>query len=155
MISFFTWLQTTRVAATVGDSNLLMGALSATHLVGFTLITGGALVSNLRMLGVLLSGQPVLDITRPASRGIAVGLVISVVTGVLLFSPRATAASRNGIFQIKMLCLIAAAVFQYSLHRAVARRSAASPGLLRATGAVGLSLWLGVALAGCAFILLE
>lgn len=155
MISFFTWLQTTRVAATVGDSNLLMGALSATHLVGFTLITGGALVSNLRMLGVLLSGQPVLDITRPASRGIAVGLVISVVTGVMLFSPRATTASRNGIFQIKMLCLIAAAVFQYSLHRTVTRRSAASPGLLRATGAVGLSLWLGVALAGCAFILLE
>ena len=154
MAAFFVWLEGTRMAITVRDSLTLTGALSAVHLVGFTLTTGGALVANLNLLGVLFPGRPPLEVTGPASRGIAVGLTISALTGALLFAPRATVASVNGIFQVKMLLLAAAALFHILVHRRVAR-AATSPSLRRATGAVGLLLWTGLALAGCAYILLE
>jgi hypothetical protein len=154
MNSFLEWLQVTSVATTVRDSLLLTGGLSAVHLLGFTLATGGALVANLRLLGALFPQRPVAEVSRPASRGIAAGLALSVATGLLLFAPRAVAASANSTFQVKMLLLVGAATFHFMSHR-VARRPFARPGLLRAMGGVGLALWVGLALAGNAFILLE
>jgi hypothetical protein len=105
-------------------------------------------------------------VTRPASRGIAVGLTISALTGVLLFSARATAASVNWIFQLKMALLCAAVLFHVFVHCRIARTPrhdhltgqsawSWSTSTQRATGAVGLLLWTGLALSGCAFILLE
>ena len=155
MREIFAWIQSTELASTVRDSLLLTGVLSATHLLGFTLVTGGAFVANLRLLGVLLTAHPVLDVTRPAGRGIAVGLGISLATGLLLFAPRASAASANSIFQLKMLLLGLAAAFHFTIHRSATRRVVVAPGVLRGVGATGFLLWTGVALAGCAFILLE
>ena len=155
MEALFAWLQTTAMATAVGDSPGLTGTLSAIHLLGFTLVTGGALVSNLRLLGILLPDHPARDVSRPASRGIALGLLISVMTGALLFAPRAVDASANRIFQIKMLLLVSAAVFHFTVHRGVSRRPAVAPAVLRGVGAAGVVLWTGLALAGAAFILLE
>ena len=142
------------MAIAVRDSLTLTGALSAVHLIGFTLTTGGALVANLNLLGVLFPDRPPLEVSRPASRGIALGLAISALTGVLLFAPRATVASVNGIFQTKMLLLITAVLFHALVHQRVAG-SSVSTTARRGTGAVGLLLWTGLALAGCAYILLE
>jgi hypothetical protein len=154
MTAFFVWLEGTRIAVTVRDSLMLTGALSAVHLVGFTLTTGGALVANLNMLGMLFPERSPIDVSRPASRGMALGLAISALTGILLFAPRATVASVNGIFQLKMLLLVTAVLFHAFVHQRVAR-SAASASMRRGIGAVGLMLWTALALAGCAFILLE
>ena len=154
MTAFFGWLEATRVAVTVRDSLMLTGALSAVHLIGFTLTTGGAVVANLNLLGVLFPARPPIEVTGPASRGIALGLAISVLTGALLFAGRASAASQNGIFQVKMALLAAAVLFHLFVHRRVARGG--DTGVMRqGTALVGLLLWLGLALAGCAFILLE
>ena len=129
--------------------------MRTTLLLAFALLMGSILVSSLRMTGLLFSDRPVSDITSGTNRGVAVGLCLSVVTGLLLFSSRASSAAENGIFQIKMLLLVAAAVFHFGVSRVVTRRAGASTGRLRATGATALVLWLGVALAGCAFIFLE
>ena len=154
MTSVFVWLEGTRVAATVRDSLMLTGALSSVHLLGFTLTTGGALVANLNLLGVLLRDRPPIVVSRPATRGILAGLTISLLTGALLFAPRATVASMNGFFQAKMALLIAASAFHLAVHQRVAR-DGAGVALRRLTAGIGLLLWTGLALAGCAFILLE
>ena len=166
MASFFVWLESTRVAVAVRDTLLLNAGLSAVHLIGFTLTTGGALVANLNLLGLLFPGRPPAAVTRPASRGIALGLLISGLTGALLFAPRASAASVNWIFQLKMALLLTAVLFHVFVHRRVALtprhnhmsgQSAVSwsSAAQRATAVVGLLLWTGLALSGCAFILLE
>jgi hypothetical protein len=155
MASFFAWLEGTPVALMVRDSLLLTGALSAVHLVGFTLTTGGALVANLNLLGVLFRERAPFDVTRPATRGIAIGLVISALTGALLFAPRASVASVNWIFQAKMALLVTAVAFHFTVHQHVARRDVGAGSLRAVTAVAGLLLWTGLALAGCAFILLE
>lgn len=154
-IDFFLWLQSTRVATTIANSLFLLAGLSAVHLVGLTLLVGGTLVSSLRMAGIFLAGRPVADITGDPDRGVVVGLGISVVTGLLLFAPRASAAGENGVFQLKMCLLIAAASFHFTARRRIIRQPAISPGQLRRAGLVGLALWISVALAGCAFIFFE
>ena len=155
MAPVLAWLEGTSVALAVRDSLTLNAVLSAVHLVGFTLTTGGALVANLNLLGVLFRERAAIEVTRPTSRGIAVGLSISVLTGALLFAPRASAAAANGTFQLKMLLLASAVIFHASVHQRVARNDVATPFMRRATAGVGLLLWTGLALAGCAFILLE
>jgi hypothetical protein len=151
--SFLTWLQTTSVASTIGESILLTGFLSAIHLVGLTLLVGAVLVTSLRMLGIFLTDLPVNDVARGPERGMLLGLAISLVSGVLLFAPRAPAAAESSFFQIKMLTLVAAIAFHFSVYRGVARRS--DVGSAKVAGGLGLMLWFGVAIAGCLFILLE
>ena len=155
MNAFFEWLRATDVALAVRDSLLLTGALSAIHLLGFTLVTGGAFVSNLRLLGILLPDHAVAAVARPAARGIALGLLISGLTGFLLFAPRAPEAGVNTIFRFKMLMLASAAAFHFTVHRSVSTRPSVSPPAQRLVGAVGFVLWASVAVAGCAYILLE
>jgi hypothetical protein len=139
------WYQSSAVASTVGSSPTLTAVLSAFHALGFTFIMGGALFANLGRLGVLFPTRPVRETTGPGSTLIALGLVLSLPTGLLLFGPRATAAGHNTFFQLKMLLLVTAAAVQFGLLR---RDS-------RGVGAAGLALWLGLAAAACAFILLE
>jgi hypothetical protein len=145
------WVQHSRVAATIAQSSLVTGFLSGLHLLGLTLVVGGALVSGLRRLGLVLGDSPVADVTTPISRGMSIGLAVSVLTGVLLFAPRASAAAGNSIFQTKMLLLLTAAVFQFG----IVSRLDARARMLKLTGSIQLALWFGVALAGCAFILIE
>ena len=153
--SFAAWFESTRLAQVVGESLWLVAPLSGAHVIGYTLVMGSALVVNLRWMGLLLPQVPANEVARAASRGIALGLAVSIATGMLLVSWKATAAASNPIFQIKMLLLVSAAVFHFTLHRSVSRRQVADVRGLKAAGGLGLTLWLGLALAGCAFILLE
>jgi uncharacterized protein DUF6644 len=152
---FLAWVQTTPVATTIGQSLLLTGFLSGIHLLGLTLLVGGAVVASLRMLGVILTDQPITDVTRAPRRGMAVGLTISVASGLLLFAPKAAADAENSLFQLKMLVLLTAAVFHFTLYQRISRRPDAAPLVVGFSGGLGLMLWFGVAVAGCAFILLE
>lgn len=134
---------------------MLTASLSAVHMLGFTLVMGGALLANLRLLGVALRRVPPVEVAVPAGRVIAAGLTVSVVTGFLLFSPKATSAAENVFFQLKMLLLVGAALFHLIVLRHAVRREAIGTAWLRGIGGVGLVLWVGLAGAACAFILLE
>ncbi len=155
MSAILRWIEATSVATTVAESATLTAWLSAVHVVGFALVTGAALVANLRGLGALFSRSEPSDVLVPANRAILLGLVISVATGAPLFAARAADAGANGAFQLKMLLLLGAATFQFALvggRGAVERRSAHAS---RALSVAALALWLGLALAAFAFLLLE
>jgi hypothetical protein len=153
--SLATWLEATQIAQVVGQSMWLVATLSAVHVLGYALVMGGALVANLRLMGVLLRKLPVMEVTRPASRGISVGLVISTVTGVLLVSWKASMAFVSDTFQLKMVLLVAAALLHYTWQRGVIRREVDGAAALKVTGVIGLLLWLGLAVTACAYILFE
>jgi hypothetical protein len=152
---FLAWIQTTGIATTIGESSQLTGFISGIHLLGMTLLVGAALVSSFRMAGIILTDRPMTDVTSGPVRGMLVGLAISVGSGLLLFAPRAAAAADNSFFQVKMTLLCAAAVFHFAVYRGISRRTDAESSVVKLTGGIGLILWLGVAVAGCAFILFE
>ncbi len=145
-------LQHQGFAHAIANSLYLTAVLSATHLLGFTLLMGSAVIGNLRLAGLLLPNLPVAEVAGPTRRAMAFGLAISVTTGFLLFSTRAAAASENGFFQLKMLLLLSASVVHFGWQLRVIDRDTAAR---RVAGVVGLMMWLGVALSACAFILLE
>ena len=149
------WVQSTRLATTISESLMLTAVLSSVHLVGMPLLVGSVLFSSLRLLGLTFADRTVSEVTAVPAGAIALGLSISVVSGLLLLTPRASASFDNGFFQFKMASLLAAVAFHLSLYRRVLRQVNASRSMLRLTGALALLLWFAVAVAGCAFILLE
>jgi len=155
MSAILNWIEATRVAMTVAESATLTAWLSAVHVVGFALVTGAALVANLRGLGTLFSRIEASDVLVVANRAILLGLALSIATGALLFAARAVDAAANGSFQLKMLLLLGAVTFQFALvggRGAVERRSVPAS---RARSVVALMLWLGLVAAAFAFLLLE
>jgi len=149
------WIQSTRIAMAIAGSTNLTGFLSGLHLLGMTLVVGAALVSGLRMVGVVLTDRPVSEVTSTPVRAMVIGMMISVTSGLLLFSPRGPVAVENSFFQAKMALLGAAILFHFAVYRGVSRQDDARPAAARFAGALGLILWAAVAVAGCAFILFE
>jgi hypothetical protein len=135
----FHWIETSVLARAIGQSVLLTGMLSAIHLIGVTLVGGGALVSGLRLMRLVLRDQPAAEVTRTGRRMIGFGAAISITTGLFLFTARATTAASNGTFQVKMILLATALAF-YAGRRG---------------GVLASILWFAVIGAGCAFILYE
>lgn len=149
------WLESTSMAQTISGSLPLTASFSAIHLLGYTLVLGGALVMHLRLVGAVLQRTAVRDVVRTAGYLIAIGLGVSVVTGSLLFTGRATSIAANGLFQTKMSLLLIAAAWQLGVHYRLARATSQSKQSASVLGFVGLALWLGLAVTACAFILLE
>jgi len=148
MSAIVDWIGGTNVARTVAASAHITAWLSAVHVVGFAVVTGSALVANLKELGVLLPASTLGDVLRPAKRAILLGLAMSIATGAPLFAARAAEVAANGTFQLKMSLLAAAVVVQFT---PLGERESAT----RVVAGVRLVLWLGLSLAACAFILLE
>jgi len=70
------------------------------------------------------------------------------VSGFLLFSTEAVKMYGNWAFQVKMLFLLLAAVFTFTLHGRVTSRDDSSPGARWGVAVVCTLLWLGVGLGG-------
>lgn len=155
---FIRTLDKSALAAVINSSSLTLGLLSGAHLIGYVLVVGSALVSNFRLLGWTLRDRPASEVLRSTVRLQAIALTVSVAAGTLLFIPRSGAALGNWIFQLKLALLGGAVVLQAIVQAVLARGAADAPprrGAERTLGALSLLLWLGVALAGCAFILIE
>ena len=148
-------LQASWLARAVNESQLATASLSALHLLGFTLIMGSVMLCSLHLLGLLLAEQPTAAIVRPAARALLAGLCISVVTGLLLVMPRASGAVMNTTFRLKMLLLVLGVLLHVFVVAPLAARAHAGVWTRRLSGLASFVVWAGVAVAGCAFILLE
>lgn len=148
-------LQASSLAATIGQSQVWLASLSAFHLIGFTLVMSAALVANLHLSGVLMADRPASELVPPATRVLLAGLTVSLVTGALMFVPRAASAAENPMFRAKLSLLLVASLLALVVQPRLSARATAPGASARLAGGAGLVLWLGVALAACAFILLE
>lgn len=153
--AFFKWLETSTIVMAISQSTPLTGLISGIHLLGLTLLVGGALVSGLKLMGALLPERPDTEVAGTAGNGMTLGLAISAASGLLLFATRASTVAHSSFFQLKMVLLFVSVVFFFAVYRKTTRRAQVTRRLTRWIGLAGLALWLSVALAGCAFILLE
>lgn len=155
MQQLFEWLESTGLARTVGESVWITASLSALHAIGFTLVMGSGVVLSLRAAGLVLPSVDLAEFTRLAPKVLLGGIAISVLTGAALFAPRASYTAVSGAFQLKMSLLVLATVFELGAVASVLRRPAAPALWRRASGVVGLVLWLSLAVTACWFILFE
>jgi hypothetical protein len=100
-------LEATAVARELRDSVYVYPLVNTGHLAGVALLIGSIIPLDLRLLFAWPS-VPLAPLWRVLTRTAAVGLVVAIVFGSLLFITRATEYAASGLFISKMAVVAAA-----------------------------------------------
>ena len=120
--------------------------LNASHILGITLLVGASITLDLRLFG-LWRPVDLGQLYRPLSSVAASGLILAVVTGLLLFSVRATDYIQFGLFFFKIGLVILGAFFALFVHR-FCSIDQLSRGQQRIIASISLLIWLSVLVSG-------
>ena len=149
LLPFFEWCDSTGIGRTIRNSRVLFPIIESVHLLALTVLLGALLVINLRMLNAGLRRQSRPVVARSLGPLTLWGLVVMVITGVLLFCSEAMKCYESPPFRIKILALLAAILFQWTVVRPRINSPADQSSVSRITIAVTSTiLWFGVAVAG-------
>lgn len=134
-------LEGTAVATGLRNSLWAYPLVNTGHILGVALLVGASVPLSLRILGAW-KAVPVEPLRRALSRTADAGFLLAVACGFLLFSARAGAYARSGLFLSKMLLLLLAAAGTLGMRLLSARASAGgSPGPARAAAVFCLAAW--------------
>ena len=147
---FFKWINDSWLSKVINDSTWVFPAIEGVHITALALLFGSILVMNLRLMGVVMRDRPLQKLSRELDAWIFCSLVVILVTGGLLFVSEAVRSFHSGPFRIKMVFLIAAVLFHYTVSRRLVRgqEQQVSPVFCKAAGAVSIVLWMTVGFAG-------
>ena len=130
----------------IANTYWLWPVLEITHFIGLSLLFGGLLMVDLRMLGFFLSiEQEKVYRLLPL---VIIGFALNLVTGVLFFYGDPGRYSINIAFKIKMALVLVAGVNALLYHYAVQPSASKAPQWQKLSAAISLSAWLGVLLFG-------
>lgn len=145
----FDWLMTTELAYYIGSNAWTQQALETLHMTAFSAMIGAIAVLDLRLLG--LGRRLPIDAYAPLVNWIAwIAMTVLVVSGLLMFMPRAESISARWAFQLKMGLLVLAlanlAYIQTRVGRLAGTGGAFSPvpGGIKAMAAISLLLWVTI-----------
>lgn len=144
-------LHSWEVAALIRRSIYVYPLLNATHIFALTLLVGGILPADLRMLGLFQSVAtgPFLRLMTAIS---ATGLVLAIATGFLLFSVQPLEYAYNPAFLTKLSLIALGIVNALAIRFSAAWRDASTTGTvspgLRLAALLSLTIWMAALIAG-------
>lgn len=128
-------------------SELIFPTLECIHIAGFALLVGTIALVDFRLLGFGMRRQTSTEIAKDLAPWTLIGLVLVLLSGPLLFSADPDMYYLNWSFQAKMVLLLLAIVFHYTVHRKVALAGNSGFGS-KAVACVSLVLWISVIFGG-------
>ena len=144
---FLEWLSTSPLANAMNGPEWAFPVVESFHFIGFALLIGTIAIVDLRMLGLGMRHQRASELVTDLAPWTLAGLVLMLTTGPAMFSADAVVYFYNPSFRLKMICLLTAIVFNYTIHRMVAK-SDASPIAGKLVACLSLLLWTGVVAGG-------
>ena len=132
------------VANALNGSALIFPALEIFHILGFALLIGSIAIVDFRMLGIGLMRQEPEALNKSLFPWTLAGLVLIFFTGPLMYSTDPDMYYLNWSFVIKMICLTAALIFHFSIHRKAVRQGAAGSRRVRKGGGIRVADVVGV-----------
>jgi hypothetical protein len=121
--------------------------LEIIHIVGFAIAIGSIFMVDLRLIGLGMKRQPASQLAKDLGPWTLAGFAAVLMSGPLIFSSDPNMYLNNSSFQFKMLALLIALLYQYTLHRKVAL-SDPSPAVGALVGIVSVALWVSVVAGG-------
>jgi hypothetical protein len=112
----------------INENPWINAVIGTTHILFLTVLGGAMLVLNLRVLGVVLAGVPMRDVTRMVRPVLLTGIIGTVATGILLGLATLSMLLSNPAFLVKMVALLAGIGLTLAvLHAASAEEEADRP----------------------------
>ncbi|MBI2681491.1 MAG: hypothetical protein HYX25_10870 [Candidatus Solibacter usitatus] len=150
VLSFFTWCENSSLAEAIRQSRWLFPAIESVHLLGLAVIGGAVLVLNLRLLGLGIKRQPAAQLWRDTRPWLLGSLAVMLISGGLLFTSEAVKLYYHEAFWVKMISLLLATVFTFTVLRkvALADPSHVRPLWCKAAATASILLWSMVGIGG-------
>jgi hypothetical protein len=134
----------TRLADWVRTSRWGYAGISAAHILGIALLVGAVVPIGLRRLGAF-ANSPQSAVAQVLTPCAAAGLALAVVTGILLFLPRASEYAALTVVQVKLALVAVGALHAIAVHALFGwLASRATPRRRAGHAAASIMLWLAV-----------
>ena len=149
-LPFFQWCEATSIGSLIRNSIWLFPVVEAVHLLALATLGGAILVVDLHLLGFALHRQPRAQLARDVFPWVIGGLAAMLASGIILFLSEALKSYENLPFQLKMVFLLAALIFTFTIRQRVvmAEERQIKPFLAKATAIASMTLWSSVGLMG-------
>ena len=150
LLTFCQWCNNSWWGHGIRDSRWLFPFVEIFHLLGLGILGGTILILNLRLMRLAFKNESTAELAREVQGWMLGSLAVMLVSGFLLFSTEAVKMYGNWAFQLKMLFLLLALIYTFTIHRRV---TLADDGRYGAAvrvfvAIVSLLLWSGVGLGG-------
>jgi hypothetical protein len=144
---FFRWLVNSPLSHAMNSYEWVFPAVQSLHFIGFAMSIGTIAIVDLRLLGLGMRRQAPAELAADLAPWTRAGIAVMLTTGPLMFSTDAVAYHYNPSFQFKMVSLMLALLFQFTLHRRAVHPDA-PPIAAKLAAATSLLLWTAVVAGG-------
>jgi hypothetical protein len=150
ILSLCQWIENSPIGMFISGSTWAFPTIESIHVFFLVIVVGTIAIVDLRLLGVASRNRKVSQLSieiLPLTWGAFGG---AVVTGLLMFSSKASHYYANWPFRFKILCLVLAGVnmllFHFLTYRDVERWDdhPVAPRTARLAGFLSLTFWIGV-----------
>ena len=150
LYEFAQWSEATGLGKMIRNSQYAFPIVEFFHLAALAVIGGAVLVVDMRLLGLGLKKTSVAQLAKDAQPWMTGSLIVMLASGIALYSSEATKCYQSPAFWIKMVSLLLAMVFTYTVRRrtAAADERGISPFACRSVGVLSMALWFMVAWGG-------
>jgi hypothetical protein len=136
------------IADLLNNSEWAFPLAECIHIGGFAVGVGSIALVDFRMLNLGLRHETAARILRYTEPWTLIALLFVVFSGFALFSSQVDIYLINLIFPIKMYVLGAALIYNFTVHRKVAKMENPPPVLSKLVAIVSLLLWVAVVFGG-------
>lgn len=150
LLFLFESLDTSWLAALAKSFGGVFAMVQTVHLASMALLGGMILVSDLRLLNVIMADVPVPTVIESTQKWINLALVAMVASGIFMASAVAIKLYYNPFFWSKMIGLAMGIGFIYGIKLPLLRRNvtALRPIVVKLVAVASLIIWFSVAASG-------
>lgn len=150
LLFLFEWLDSSALASVSKAYGGVFAVVQMFHLLAMSVMGGMILVSDLRLLGIVLKEVPSETICENAQKWFTIGLIVMVISGIFMSSAVAMKLYYNQMFWAKMISLAIGVIFVYTIRRPLLRyaHDSINPWAIRMTAISSLTIWFIVAASG-------
>jgi hypothetical protein len=136
------------LADALNDTEWAFPLAECIHIGGFAIAVGSIALVDFRMLNLGLRQETAARILRYTELWTVFALIFVLFSGFMLFISQPGVYKINPIFPIKMYVLLAALVYNFTVHRKVATMQNPPAGLSKLVAAISLLLWVAIVFGG-------
>ncbi len=136
------------VADALNNTEWAFPLAECVHIGGFAVAVGSIALVDFRMLNLGLRQETAARILRYTELWTLIALLFVLFSGLALFFSQVDIYLVNLIFPLKMYVLLAALIYNFTVHRKVATMENPPPVLSKVVAIVSLLLWVSVVFGG-------
>jgi hypothetical protein len=149
-LPFFDWCGKTWLGTTVRDTVWAFPVIETFHLLALAILLGTVLIVNLRVLGVGARYSSAARINSELEPWMLTSLSVLILSGIPMFLSEPMKCYESYSFPIKMILLLLAIFWHFTIQRKWTKRDAGglAPLNARLAACFSIILWSGIGMAG-------